>query len=121
VTCGNSLSGETRFAYRIGSFFHDGPNGRRRGVIREVAPEQTPVPFLQQHTRDQSENLFATQAEEADDDGEAVSLPTIVEVPRWLARMERALTTGGDHEDESSPREIPQTQKPERKSQQRLF
>lgn len=43
VVCGNSLTGDTSFAFRNGSFFHEGPNGLRRGVIRDVAPEATPV------------------------------------------------------------------------------
>lgn len=31
VVCGNALSGEKQFAYRIGSFFHESPNGHQRG------------------------------------------------------------------------------------------
>ena len=43
VVCGNSLSGETQFAYRVGSFFHETSNGLRPGVIRDVPPAQTPI------------------------------------------------------------------------------
>src|SRR5487761_1194901 len=35
VICGNTLTNETHFAYRIGSFYHETPNGLRRGVIRD--------------------------------------------------------------------------------------
>jgi len=101
VVCGNSLSGTSQFAYRIGSFFHEGPNGRRRGVIREVAPEQTPVPVIAGRVREQAQTLFR---EEAEKPHEPAGLDfTVVEVPQWLARLERALTA------ESEPDSLPPT------------
>lgn len=94
VVCGNSLSGETQFAYRIGSFFNETPNGPRRGVIREVPPEETPVPVLASRLRQGAQNLF-DQAEPANaqpkDNIEPSALPTIIEVPQWLNRLEPKL------------------------------
>ena len=58
VICGNSLSGQMQFAYRIGHFYHEGPNGRRRGVIRDVPPEETPVPVIATRLRRESADLF---------------------------------------------------------------
>jgi hypothetical protein len=49
--CGNTLSREVQFAFRIGSLFHDGPDSLRRGVIRQVPPEECPVlPELRNRT-----------------------------------------------------------------------
>lgn len=89
VVCGNSLSGETQFAYRIGSFFNETPGGLRRGVIRDVRPEQTPVPVLAERTRRDTRDLFE-QESEATVPAEP-TLPTIIEVPQWLARLEPKL------------------------------
>ena len=89
MLCGNSLSGETTFAYRIGSFYNNAPNGLRRGVIRDVQPEQTPVPVLANRMRDQTQALLGT--ENATEDADMSSAPVIVEVPQWLARLEPKL------------------------------
>jgi hypothetical protein len=90
VLCGNSLSGEMKFAYRIGSFFHESPTGRRRGVIRDVPPEQTPVSVLAARTRRQTSDLLPEELTEKPSDLDG---PTIVEVPQWLARLEPRLAT----------------------------
>ncbi|HRX78739.1 MAG TPA: N-6 DNA methylase, partial [Pirellulaceae bacterium] len=58
VVCGNTLSGETRFAYRIAPFFHESLNGRRRGVIRDIPPECTPVPVIASRLRTDAQGLF---------------------------------------------------------------
>jgi len=91
VVCGNSLSGETQFAYRIGSFFNETPNGLRRGVIRDVPPEETPVPVIADRTHSETKDLFGAESE--DDVGSAPTLPNIIEVPQWLARLEPRLAT----------------------------
>jgi len=122
VVCGNSLSGETQFAYRIGSFFNETPSGLRRGVIRDVAPEETPVPVLAKRMRRDTKDLF--------EQGSGLSLPaeptlpTIIEVPQWLARLERKLAAL--KRDESASKEEPakhpiQTKKDAPPKQQRLF
>jgi hypothetical protein len=88
VVCGNTLSGEMQFAYRIGHFYHEGPNGRRRGVIRDVALEATPI--IASRIRRESTDLFV-QSNEPKSEGEPTvqtDLPTIFEVPQWLARLE---------------------------------
>ena len=97
VICGNSLTGDTQFAYRIGSFFHESPNGLRRGVIRDVPPEETPIPFIKRRTQQESHDLFA-QGEEGTGTVGQSGIPTIIEVPRWLARMEPKLTESNHDE-----------------------
>jgi hypothetical protein len=89
VVCGNSLSGETQFAYRIGSFFNETANGLRRGVIRDVQPEQTPVGAVAVGTRRESGEVLGEQDVE-ETTTEAIA-PTIIEVPQWLARLEGRL------------------------------
>jgi len=89
VLCGNSLSGETKFAYRIGSFYNETPNGLRRGVIRDVLPEQTPVPVLAARVREQTQSLLSD--ENASDPAAPPPAATIIEVPQWLARLEPKL------------------------------
>ncbi|MCH8241882.1 MAG: hypothetical protein IH897_04625 [Planctomycetes bacterium] len=89
VVCGNSLTGETQFAYRIGSFFNETPNGLRRGVIRDVPPEETPVPVIAERTRRDAGSLFATS--DKPETAAERTMPTIIEVPLWLARLEPKL------------------------------
>lgn len=89
VLCGNSLSGDTQFAYRNGSFFNETPQGLRRGVIRDVPVEQTPVPVLAAQLRSKTEELFAEEPRQSP--AESASSPTIIEVPQWLARLEPRL------------------------------
>ena len=124
VVCGNSLSGETQFAYRIGSFFSETPNGTRRGVIREVPPEQTPVPVITSRVGRDARELFEQQAP-ADAEPKFV-LPTIIEVPPWLARLEPSLATldqrgaaaGEEHAPSPPPEPTTDDQPPK---QQKLF
>ena len=108
VVCGNSLSGETRFAYRIGSFFNETPNGLRRGVIRDVPPEETPIPIIAERMRRDTKDLFETEGE--DDARSASTLPTIIEVPQWLARLEPKLAAL----DRDEPAAIEERSKPMR-------
>ena len=92
VICGNSLTRDVQFVYRIGSFFHESPNGRRRGVIRSVPPEQCPV--LREIMDKTREDLF-DQVDETADEGQSTepTLPTIIEVPQWAFRLEQRLAT----------------------------
>lgn len=110
VVCGNSLTGDASFAYRVGSFFHESPNGLRRGVIRDVLPEQTPVPVIASRLRNKAAELFA--AEQASPTEVPSTLPTIIEVPRWLARVESGLTTGEGERSVSSDPQPPQSDIP---------
>ncbi len=126
VVCGNSLSGHMQFAYRIGSFFHEGPNGRRRGVIRDIAAEDTPVPVIASRLRDETQNLFdqpqVEEAEAADDTDPQLTLPAIIEVPQWLSRLEPQLAALDAPTEESGepagdipppvPDPLPRTQRP---------
>lgn len=89
VVCGNTLSGETQFAYRIAPFFHESPNGRRRGVIRDIPPELTPVPVIESRLRSDAQSLFEQPPQETE--LSAVTLPTIMEIPHWLSRLEPKL------------------------------
>ncbi len=94
VVCGNTLTCENRFAYRVAPFFHESPNGRRRGVIRDIPVAQTPAlvrPPMQQSPQD----LFASEqpAETSKTAASPRELPTIMEIPRWLSRVEHQLHT----------------------------
>ena len=91
VVCGNTLSGETQFAYRIGSFFNESPHGTMRGVIRDVPPEATPVPIIASRLRRDAQDLF--EQPETDETPTVLPLPAIIEVPKWLARLEPTLVT----------------------------
>jgi hypothetical protein len=105
VLCGNTLSGETQFAYRIGSFYNETPHGLRRGVIRDVPPEQTPVPVLTTRVRGQTQSLLGD--ENTADVASSPPAQTIVEVPQWLARLEPKLAA---LEGDASSLEEPATQ-----------
>lgn len=122
VVCGNSLSGETRFAYRIGSFLNETPNGFRRGVIRDVPPDQTPVPVLVERTRCESGELLGGK-DETETTAEATA-PTIIEVPQWLARLEPRLAAMESDEsvlaEEPAEQPTPGSEEP-RTRQQWLF
>lgn len=86
VICGNSLTRDVQFVHRIGGFFHEGPNGLRRGVIRQVPPEECPVlPELHRTTTDVQRTLAPASDEDVVAD---VKLPGIIEIPRWLQRLE---------------------------------
>jgi hypothetical protein len=87
VLCGNSLSGETKFAYRVGSFFHESPKGLRRGVIRDVPVDQAPVPARGAWAWDSKGDVRRALSEQ----DTPVTSPIIVEVSRSVARVEMAL------------------------------
>lgn len=91
VVCGNALSGEAQFAYRIAPFFNESPNGLRRGMIRDVPPESTPIPVIASRMRSTAKDLF--EQRELGGTPTELSLPTIIEVPKWLARLEPTLAT----------------------------
>jgi hypothetical protein len=122
VVCGNSLTGETQFAYRIGSFFNETSNGLRRGVIRDVAPEQTPVPVIADRTRRDANSLFA--ASDEPETAAEPTMPTIIEIPQWLARLEPRLAAldrdepSAIEEPADKPSATPKDQPPKQK---RLF
>ncbi len=91
VVCGNTLTCENRFAYRIAPFYHESPRGTRRGVIRSVPVNQTPA--LQKPVSAESSLTFEAVAENSSlpETTDGLSLPTIMEIPRWLARIEQHL------------------------------
>jgi len=90
VLCGNSLTENVQFAYRIGSFFHESPHGLRRGVIRDVPKECLPVMLPAKSSREKSRALFEEIVATPIDLPQ--TSPRIVEVPPWLARLERMST-----------------------------
>jgi len=106
VVCGNSLTCETRFAYRVAPFFHESPNGRRRGVIRDIPVEQTPALLISQETAADVQNLFVAQSLSDSDKTVPSSsdVSTIMEIPRWITRLEQHLEVG-DSNDRPSPAE----------------
>ena len=100
VICGNALSFETQFVYRIGSFFHEGHNGRRRGVVREVPREQCPV--LPPPVRSAPQGLFEEQPEAIQSEQTQEGLPEIIEVPQWVFRLEQRLAALEETEQRST-------------------
>ncbi len=90
IVCGNSLTLENRFAYRIAPFYHESPAGRRRGVIREVPVEQSP---LRAPSEQSPRDMFASTSEKptGDNDETGMELPHIMEIPRWVLRLEQQL------------------------------
>ena len=106
VVCGNALSGETQFAYRIGHFYHEAPNGLRRGVIRDVRPADTPVPVIADRLRQSAGSLF-DQVEESPEPPPAGELPQIIEVPRWIARLEKATAKLEEREPQPAEKSAP--------------
>ncbi|MEX1096282.1 MAG: N-6 DNA methylase [Planctomycetales bacterium] len=91
VICGNTLSREVQFVYRIANFFHEGPNGRRRGVIRQVPAEACPLlPEIMRGTRQDVRERLESTTEPA---APAESMPPrIIEVPQWLWWLEQRMT-----------------------------
>jgi len=119
VVCGNSLTGETSFAYRIGSYFHESPSGLRRGVIRDVLPEQTPVPVIADRTRKKAGDLLGAEQEQPEAPTPGIMPPTIIEVPRWLAASEQNDTA--PTAETSEPKTLPPEPEPGPRKQQSLF
>jgi N-6 DNA methylase len=89
VICGNTITNELRFAYRVGSFYHESPNGLRRGVIREVPISDMPVTAIAEEMRGAVGEVIE---EPGDGEASVMHLPPIIEVPRWLARLEPMMT-----------------------------
>lgn len=107
VLCGNSLSGETKFAYRIGSFFHESPNGRRRGVIRDVLPEHAPVTAMSDAARSQTQDLFADQ--KVRETASPKDTLQIMEIPKWALDLERIASGSGDGQTAGEQHDAPTT------------
>lgn len=130
VICGNSLTLESKFAYRIGSFYHESPNGRRRGVIREIPLEQAPVPFVSDTTRSATQDLFAGEAEPLKSSPVQEAPQNIIEVPQWLFRLEQRMgdvdsgkgtIKPAETEKEESPSTKPASDNDTAKTQKKLF
>lgn len=103
VVCGNTLTGEAQFAYRVAPFFHEGPNGTRRGVVRSVPPEQTPVPVIARRAEIATASLENDGAEqETTRDG----IPKIIEIPRYVLRLEAATATNESEQADDGPDEV---------------
>lgn len=95
VVCGNTLTCETRFAYRVAPFFHESPNGRRRGVIRDIPVELTPALTTSLNTATAVRELFEDResTEPAAVETPANVQPAIMEIPRWISRLEHQLVS----------------------------
>jgi hypothetical protein len=89
IICGNTLTNEMHFAYRIGSFFNETQSGLRRGMIRELLVGETPVELATRQVRDAASKVIGEQ--DSGDGSVAIERPSIIEVPRWLARLEPGL------------------------------
>lgn len=110
VICGNTLTNELHFAYRIGSFFRETPNGLRRGVIREVPINTTPVSVIVGDVRAGAREVIGEQS--GIDTSVATQWPSIIEVPQWLAKLEPMLARreglGGERNHEDAPQQVEQ-------------
>jgi hypothetical protein len=122
VICGNSLSRQSQFAYRVGSFFHATPTGLRRGVIRAAAIQESPLSVVAEGTRTEAHALFGAETGQAASGDPAA--PKIIEVPRWLARLEpglAALDRGGDATADVGSATVESGRKEPTRKQQELF
>lgn len=78
--------------YRIGSFYHEGPSGLRRGVIRQVSPEECPVlPELRKRTK--GDLLDAIDEQPLSEPPAEQQRPSIIEIPDWALRLEQRLAS----------------------------
>lgn len=89
VICGNTITNEVRFAYRVGSFYHESPNGLRRGVIRDVPIDEARVAAMAEEVRGAAGEVIGEQDDA--DTSVAKRRASIIEVPQWLARLEPTL------------------------------
>ncbi|QDT91474.1 N-6 DNA methylase [Gimesia algae] len=128
VVCGNSLTLESKFAYRIGSFYHESPHGRRRGVIRDIPLKQAPVPFITDAARKATQSLFAQQEADSREPDQEQKIPhNIMEVPQWLFRLEQRMENGdadnGTHQPakEKPPSTKSASENDHPKTQKKLF
>ncbi|QDU52969.1 N-6 DNA methylase [Gimesia panareensis] len=103
VVCGNSLTLETKFAYRIGSFYHESPQGRRRGVIREIPLEQASIPVVTNASRKATQDLFTHESEPPKTNQEQETPQNIIEIPQWLFRLEQRMENTGSEKSEVEP------------------
>lgn len=114
VICGNSLTRDVKFVYRIGSFFHESANGLRRGVIRDVAPEQCPVlPEIMHGTK--TELFDAVDDQPVAGPSLSEALPSIIEVPQWAFRLEQRLALLHEPEQQSPKRQQQSRHSPQEK------
>ncbi len=105
IICGNTLTREVDFVYRIGDFYHEGPNGLRRGMIHHVPPQECPIlPELQQHTK---RELFDTLESGSPSASERErTIPRIMEIPDALVRLERAMIQREQPEQQPAPSNV---------------
>lgn len=122
VICGNTITNELRFAYRVGSFYHESPNGLRRGVIREVPIDATPIAAITEEVHGATSEAIGERG-----DGDASSLMqwlSIIEVPQWLARLEPGLARReqpGRERNDDDFQERPEQQDEQAPRQRTLF
>jgi hypothetical protein len=100
---------------------------QRRGVIREVPVEKTPVLSISGEARDETKTLVDPSTESQSDTTNTQTLPTlptIMEIPQWLARLEPALTNDNPIEPPPTETQAPSRQtesSTSRPKQQELF
>lgn len=120
VICGNSLSCDIQFAYRIGSFFHETPHGLRRGVIRDAPIETTPIAALAHDVRRDVREFLGGQ--EKAGESAASERSRIIEVPPWLSRLESSVAAQAvDAASRGQGAEPPTSPVAEVRKQQTLF
>lgn len=118
VVCGDTLAMKYSFAYRIGSFFHEGPNGLRRGVIRDIPLEQVPSAFAGVNTRNETKSLL-TDDKNAKPDTPAC--PRVMEIPPALLRLEQHFAGSNEPDSagqQSQPPGFPKDEPPKTRGNQ---
>lgn len=123
ILCGNSLSQEHRFAFRVAPFFHETGHGTRRGVLRRIPVERAAIDHRDAFVDQNATSLFDGDDSQPDE-SVSTSVESILEIPRWALRVERVLESteiqspsgnrpADTHEDQSGDEES--------KTQKKLF
>jgi hypothetical protein len=122
IICGNSLTLETRFAYRIAPFYHESERGLRRGVIRYVDTRKALLGVDRNDAMRASADLFQ-ESQPAERDQPPEAGPSVIEIPRWLLRAESQPAASGPVDDsvEAVLPEPSPAKNPAPKSQRKLF
>lgn len=100
IVCGNTLTLETRFAYRIAPFFHESPQGLRRGVIREIPADSSLIFPADGEATGKASDLFAAESQSSPEDLPERRHP-ITEIPRYILALERQFSSRGGEQDKT--------------------
>ena len=100
IICGNTLTLETRFAYRIAPFFHESPQGPRRGVIREIPADSSLIFPTDGEATGKASDLFTAESQPSPEVLPERRHP-IMEIPRHILALEQQLSSPGAEQDKT--------------------